>query len=211
MIEPYYKEDGITLYNAKCEDVLPQLTGYDLVLTDPPYGTGWIRGGGKKAGEFKRRKETEAWDVWSTDWMQTISCEWKIFCPYQRIGELAERGKQTGVAWWKKTNPAPFASKREPIVISKPMLYDDWTFESYNGDCELHPTQKPVDLVSWLMLGNPFTCVVDPFAGSGTTLVAAKRLGRRAIGIEMSEAYCQIAVQRLSQKELFGIENGHGT
>jgi site-specific DNA-methyltransferase (adenine-specific) len=102
---------------------------------------------------------------------------------------------------------------REPIVVSPPPQAKRWKFEAYNGDMEFHPCQKPLDLMLWLVseLSEIGDIIVDPYMGSGTTLLAAKRLGRRAVGIEMSEAYCKIAVQRLGQKELFGIENGHGT
>ena len=64
-----------------------------------------------------------------------------------------------------------------------------------------HPTQKPVDLMAWCINHAPKAdTILDPFMGSGTTLVAAKQLGRRAVGIEIEEKYCAIAVQRLAQE-----------
>ena len=66
-----------------------------------------------------------------------------------------------------------------------------------------HPTQKPIALMEWcLQFIKGELLVLDPFMGSGTTLVAAKRIGRRAIGIEIEERYCEIAAKRLAQRAL---------
>ena len=72
--------------------------------------------------------------------------------------------------------------------------------EAYSKMNKAHPTQKPVQLMCWCigLAGNPQS-ILDPFMGSGTTLVAAKNLGRKAIGIEIEEKYCAIAVDRLRQ------------
>jgi DNA modification methylase len=68
----------------------------------------------------------------------------------------------------------------------------------------VHPTQKPVSLMNWCLGFFPKAqTVIDPFMGSGTTLVAAKASGRRAVGIELVEKYCEIAAQRLAQEVLF--------
>jgi len=64
-----------------------------------------------------------------------------------------------------------------------------------------HPTQKPIALIRWLILKytNEKDLILDPFCGSGTTCVAAKMLGRRYVGIDISEKYCEISRQRLSK------------
>lgn len=131
-----------------------------------------------------------------------------------------------GLLFWRKTNPAP--SFRKQIVRAMEFAVwqtngGGWTFNAggycpnvwdgpiINGyTCEntneqrWHPTQKPEWLMSqWIALfSNPGDLVVDPYAGSGTTLVCAKRLGRRAIGIELKEEYCEVAARRLSQGAL---------
>ncbi len=69
-------------------------------------------------------------------------------------------------------------------------------------DGRLHVNQKPVALMAWVLGFVPAGTVLDPFAGSGSTLIAAKELGRKSIGIEIEERYCEIAAQRCSQEVL---------
>ena len=74
-------------------------------------------------------------------------------------------------------------------------------FGGANKEVRVHPTQKPLDLMRWCIdQASEPTIILDPFMGSGTTLRAAKDLGRKAIGIEIEEKYCEIAVNRLKQE-----------
>lgn len=149
-----------------------------------------------------------------------------VFCALEQIGRYADAA---GEAWirstvWHRTNSAPQFTGDRPgqsceglAIMHQPgrkrwnrggtsLFYEGQTVNSVRDkDRGLgHPTPKP----EWLMQSilNDFTeageTVLDPFMGSGTTLVAAKRLGRKAIGIELEERYCEIAARRLSQEAL---------
>jgi site-specific DNA-methyltransferase (adenine-specific) len=95
-------------------------------------------------------------------------------------------------------------NKKEVRTISNDMTYPTSVLEFPNEQGTNHPTQKPLKLFHYLVL--TYTdindTILDPFMGSGTTLRAAKDLGRKAIGIEIEEKYCEIAVQRLKQQVL---------
>jgi DNA modification methylase len=92
------------------------------------------------------------------------------------------------------------ATDIEPIFLWPIFLPAGIEWVGYNGDTPDHPCQKPEALLLWLLhFCAPQYLVCDPFMGSGTTLVAAKRLGRQAIGIDIDERYCEIAATRLSQ------------
>lgn len=88
------------------------------------------------------------------------------------------------------------------LVVTDPPYGMDFQSNDRTGN-NLHPTEKPVDLILKIIGANVGDIVLDPFLGSGTTAVAAKQLGRKYIGIELSEKYCQIAEERLKQDLLF--------
>lgn len=75
--------------------------------------------------------------------------------------------------------------------------------EGSKSNTQIHPTEKPVALFEYLLISYPAVLTIDPWMGSGTTLLAAKRCGRKCIGIEINEAYCESAAKRLSQGVLF--------
>lgn len=116
--------------------------------------------------------------------------------------------------WWASAfELAMYAYRKSPSFLDDdPKRSNVFVCDSYRygqpGKVD-HPTQKPLELMKRIVRSLvPETALcVDPFAGSGTTLVAAKLLGRRAIGIEIEEKYCRIAAQRLRQSVLFGIES----
>ncbi len=209
---PYYQDNHVTIYHADCRDVLPHLDLVDLVLTDPPYGigiTGQTGGAGKGKGATRKRDYGEvSWD--------TSPIPWELLCLCIGAGAHAcfwggnHYPVLPSTSWlvWDKDNSGNFGdaelawSNYGGAVRIKKHLWNGMCRK--NLESRYHPTQKPVDVMVWcieLCPDNPQT-ILDPFMGSGTTLRAAKDLGRKAIGIEIEEKYCEIAARRMSQEVL---------
>ena len=204
--KPYYERDGITIFHGDCREILPQLEPVDLVLTDPPYGIAkiWVRGSGKH-GWAKANAEAalrNQWDkeppsadlidavvakgthavVWGGNYFALpLSRGWLVWNKPERNFSLGE----AELAW----------TTRDNVIRVRDDVRSEPTRE--------HPTQKPLALMRWCVdLFPDAVTILDPFMGSGTTLRAAKDLGRKAIGIEIEERYCEIAAKRLSQEVL---------
>jgi DNA modification methylase len=213
---PYYDRDGITIYHADCRDVLPTLPPVDLVLTDPPYGIAYRSGrtghdGGTALPGIVGDDDTSLRDYA----LATITApaivfgSWKVAKPVGCRAVLTwDKGDHVGMGdlslpWKPNTEEIyvigdGFVGHRGGSVLrySAPV-----TWNSVNGGRK-HPHEKPVALISALLAKHPGDVVLDPFMGSGTTLRAAMDLGRKAIGIEIEERYCEIAVRRLQQSVL---------
>jgi len=195
---PYYSHAGITIYHGDCRDILPHVTA-DVVVTDPPYGTGWVRGGGS-VGVFNAVHERPEWDEWTTDWLLDLRSRCRMGCVFGPSSRSRELATIAGNLWvYRKTNPRPNGPTCEPLGVWP--FTELREFVAYNGDTPNHPCEKPIELIVALLRMTTGT-ILDPFMGSGTTLVAAKQLGRKAIGIEIEERYCEIAVKRLAQEVL---------
>ena len=224
-MRPYYERDGITIYHGDCREILPTLAAgsVDLVLTDPPYGDVTHEGarGGNGTRTLVDFASTTSADL--TDFLERLSpicrrwfvatMEWRHISDMERRPPEGWRFVRFGI--WVKPNGAPQFTGDRPATgwEGVAILHKDggrmawnggghhavWTANKIEGD---HPTQKPLPLVSkWVgLFSDPGDLVFDPFMGSGTTLRAAKNMGRRAIGIELEERYCEIAARRLSQE-----------
>lgn len=212
-MKPYYEDEYVTLYFGRWQDVLPTLAMPLAVVTDQPYGTGWVRNDGAKQGQFVANRATaagmaehEAWDVWDMSWVAAVPDlrAFAVMGPWSRRDDLrASLPQPNALVWWRKTNPRPNGPDREPLCVGPMTLPEGIEHAAYNGDTPFHPNKKPLSLMTWALgfVASPLV-VCDPFCGSGSTLVAAKGLGRRAIGIEMREHVCATAASRLSQNVL---------
>jgi DNA modification methylase len=223
MIKPYYEEPGITIYHGDCRDILPHLELVDLVLTDPPYGVKYD--GGTLVREKLRGDNSPAL---YTSCLKLIREKCKLDCALYIFyadgdGTVLKAVLEAGfeirntLIWNKNLAQfgalsAQYKQKHEPFLYchikGKSPRWFGPTNETTVWDCdralcnEFHPTQKPVNLFKRAIMNssNMGDIVLDPFMGSGTTLRAAKDLGRKAIGIEIEEKYCEIAVRRLKQE-----------
>jgi len=209
--------DGITLIHGDCRDLLPLLEkgSVDLVLTDPPYGIGedgglkarYRNGDGRTKGIVKHEKF--GWDKErpSLKTMQAIMAAapvWFIFGGNYFADMLPA---SSGWLYWDKKIGGDF-SDGELIYTNRAAGIRAFSVHPFHnlkgGKSRQHPTQKPLSLMRWCIeLSKTQGTILDPFAGSGTTLRAAKDLGRKAIGIEIEEKYCRIAANRLRQEVLF--------
>jgi hypothetical protein len=197
-----------TLYRAHCMEVISDLYATDLqtevLLTDPPYGTGWSRGG--EARTTYRQKRTRAsWDTWSIEWIPFVHAStFAVFCPLLHLAELLSTyGK--ALRYYIKSNPMPTqhgcdTTSVEPIVIWPRVRYSQGPAHriAYNDDSP-HPCAKPLAIMLWLVddLSAPGDCILDCFMGSGTTGVAALMRGRPFIGIEQNQEWFDYSCRRL--------------
>ncbi len=215
MTEPYYSDEAVTIYHGDCRDIFQRAMA-DLLVTDPPYGISYSSG---QIGAFRDKGisgDTDTslrdWVVRSWDGPAAVFGTWKRPRP-EGVRALLTWDKGDGVGMGDLA--LPWRPNTEEIYIigdgwrghrGSSVIRDtsvvSWTGNG-RGPRRLHPTEKPIPLLRSLIEKAPdHPTVVDPFMGSGTTLRAAKDLGRKAIGIEIEERYCEIAVKRLAQEVL---------
>ena len=209
MVTPFYDKDGITLYCGDNREILPTLGRFDLLLTDPPYGIGDKMKGGFN-GEWSRAgdrewSESPEWDSVPVEFATLNECFLSATESIIWGGNYYElRPVRCWLAWDKMQEHSSGHFEMAWTTLDKPTRMFRMCRAQAYGAGKSHPTQKPVALMQWCLgLAPDAKTILDPFAGSGTTLLAAKLEGRRAVGIEISEDYCRIAVERLRQGVLF--------
>lgn len=228
---PYYESDGIAIYHGDCAEIAPQLGRFDLLCTDPPYGIGEARSmsrGRSKVVRDKRKGNVRAVvavkDYGVSDWddrpvSDALLTDLRSRAQWQCIFGGNYYSLPPSSAWlvWDKENGSNSFADAElawtNCECAVRLRRHQWNGMIRGGvagvlaEPRYHPTQKPLAVMSWaisLCAERP-TSVLDPFMGSGTTLVACRNLGIRAVGIEREERYCEIAVRRLAQRTL-GLE-----
>jgi site-specific DNA-methyltransferase (adenine-specific) len=221
-MKPYYEHCGITIFHCDCREILPTLDPVDLVLTDPPYDERTHKGA---RNGFAGRSAIDFEPLIDLDGLVTalisLSRRWVVaFCSVEMIGAYANAAGEAWVrsGFWRRPNGVPqFSGDRpgqpgEGVAIMHRVGPKRWNGGGHHAfwvsnieqHGRIHPTQKPERLISEMLrqFSDEGETILDPFMGSGTTLRAAKDLGRRAIGIEIEERYCEIAARRLAQEVL---------
>lgn len=211
-LKPYYDDgDGIVIYHGDCREILPHLEA-EIIISDPPYGISYRHGkcNGSQATKFydetsKVHGDDQPFDpsfllgssalvLWgANNYARHLphSGGWLVWD--KRIGMVVNDHSDCELAWTNLMNTARVYYH----------MWDGFRRGPQTGMERVHPTEKPVNLMKWCIGFSPEAgTILDPFMGSGTTLRAAKDLGRKAIGIEIEEKYCEIAVKRLAQEVL---------
>jgi len=219
-MKPYYNHEGITIYHGDCAEVLDGLPPVDFCLTDPPYGLGLGTANNPtrdathlgKAGYLSYEDTYERFIAGIVPRLNQARSRARCSAVWTgpHIHEQAKPDAIGGVWCPSATGRTPWGSKNFlPVLFygippaagqHRPMVIRSTAI----SDGDDHPTIKPLEWVRWLVLlgSKEGDLILDPFMGSGTSLRAAKDLGRRAIGIEIEEKYCEIAARRLSQEVL---------
>lgn len=222
MIEPYYDRDGIRIFHADCRDVLPSIdpATVALVLTDPPYGDdhdtdytrfsgGTLRRDGSEVSRYRHAAIANDAEPFDPSLLLALGCKVITFGA-NRYSDRLPCG--SWIVWDKRTPTGSKGVMSDAEVAwfshGRGVYIFQHTWDGFNRASErgaiLHPTQKPVALMRWILerWSKPGDLILDPYMGSGPVAQAAKMLGRRYIGIELSEAYCAIATRRLQQSVL---------
>jgi len=206
-MKPYYETELGKLYHGDCLEIMPHLEPVDLVLTDPPYGASWncdyaawiTKGPNAKGGNVKRSYLPVYGDDKPFD--PTFLLLFKNVIIWGFPYFMGYLGNGTVLVWHKR-NSEGFLCNAEGAWMNRGngVYVFKEPVESMQKN-RTHPTEKPINLMMWcIKKSKTIGIVLDPFLGSGTTAVACERLNRRWIGIEISEAYCKIAKQRIENE-----------
>ncbi|HEX7124166.1 MAG TPA: DNA methyltransferase [Thermodesulfobacteriota bacterium] len=209
-MKPYYEHAGITIYHGDCREVLPQLPDVDVVITDPPYSSGrtemeFAATGNIAVALHLASEKAKTMLVFGTSSGRG----------YEFIRSSIRRLPHCRTLAWHRSfvnSPAAGPWRWDLVLVhvfgrgafGRP---EHSSLMQTNGTAALaneveHRAPVPVGVMTWLY--RPFApgMLLDPFCGSGASLLAAKLLSGRAIGIEIEERYCEIAAKRLAQEVL---------
>lgn len=224
MTTPYYQDDAVTLYHGDSLTI-PDWLEADVLVTDPPYGRNWRQSRLKKrGGGYKSESAVGATGIASdcdTAARDAVLTKWGCARPIIAFGDLmlAPPAGTKLVGVYAKPPDAGMRGAIGGVRRDAEAIYFGGEFQSglagrssiFRSRRQIvgcasgivaasggHPHAKPTDVLEELIALTSGT-VADPFAGSGSTLVAAKTLGRRAVGVEVEERYCELAARRLAQ------------
>ena len=206
---PYYQDEHVTLYHGDCLTEHREWLEADVLVTDPPYGYSHTS---NRTGKFKGEVIANDGDLATRD---AALSEWGnrpalVFGSWKRARPADTRA----VLVWDKGDGVgmgdlamPWKPNWEEIYVlgtgftgrRGSSVFTGHTVVSWASKGRDHPNMKPVSLMERLIEKCPPGVIADPFAGSGSTLIAARNLGRQAIGVELEERYCELIAKRLSQ------------
>jgi len=215
--DPYYADDSVTLWHADLRDNTIWAT-VDVLVVDPPYGIGYqSKSRSTRSPRIQGDRSAQLRDtittLWGPDRPAIVFGHWRTPAP---------AGERQRLIWWKQALNGgrgdlamPWGTSHEDIHV----LGRNWPPASTRHGSVItttagmggthgvvntsgHPTAKPVPLLERLIAACPPGTIADPCAGSGTTLIAARNLGRHAVGVEIDERWCELAARRLAQGAL---------
>lgn len=227
-MKPYFQDEVVTIYHGDCREILPTISGAHCIVTDPPYvfGMASTHQEGKAGGwgdmmnaasfyagllhEFSRLVKNRNGAAW-------VFNSWRSFPVLARASFEARWPIESLLVWDKEwIGPGGQRGLRPSYEVAALFCTDGFSFSDrgqpdimrckwHPGNRESeHPAEKPVPLLRKLIeRSTPEDgFVIDAFCGSGSTLVAAKQVGRKAVGIEIEERYCELAAKRMAQDVL---------
>jgi len=224
-MKPYYDSGDVTIYHGDSSEVLPEIVGADIVVTDPPYTFGIASSTQEgKAGGWGDLMNSA---VWYAQWIAEakritanrqgalwVFNSWRSFPVLARASYLSRWAIESLLVWDKMwIGPGGLRGLRpsyelvalfaqHDFALANRSLYDIWPCQWASQRPNGHAAEKPVPLLSRLIAESGGGLVLDPFMGSGSTLVAARALGHPCIGIEIEERWCEVAAERLAQQVL---------
>jgi DNA modification methylase len=224
---PFYMDSDITIYNEDCLNVIDSLPPIDCIITDPPYGINFNRGYNKEYKQLVNGDDGFTVMFFLDEMLALYQKKLKVggaiylftrydVMPYWWI-KIKRYFTAKNIIIWDKGGggigdlEGNYANDYEMIIYAtngRHLLNGKREGAVWNipkVKTEHHPTQKPESIIKKII---EKSCpanglILDPYMGSGTTLLAAKNLGRKAIGIELSREYCDVAKGRLTKKDLF--------
>lgn len=198
------------LYHGDCREILPKLPKIDAIVTDPPYGIGYVHGGERTKYATKFAGEAIAGDDEPFD--PGVFLSMGVPCILWGANHYSHKvpGSKGWLIWDKRASSGhtnDFADCEIAWTNLKTVArvfrhhWDGWSKASETGIPRQHPTQKPIALMEWCINFIDAETILDPFMGSGTTAIACMTLGRKFIGIEIEKKYFDIACERIDQEQ----------